>query len=123
MLRLLYHTALLLPKKPGWLMRGVRAMEYDAHTQWRYHLFMSWFWIFTIFPILVLFFCYPQGWLRWGVFITLVYSLYANWVSDFGAMHAAWAALRGDEITAKTDMLTAQVEKNGDELHAIHEER
>ena len=85
-----------------WVVRGVRAMEYNPYVQWRYHLVMSWVWLFSAVPILVLFFTFPSQWVRWGLLITLLYSLYANWVSDFTGVHAAWAALRGDQLAKKT---------------------
>jgi hypothetical protein len=88
------------------LLRGIRAMEYDPHTQWHFHLFMTWAWLISAAPILVLFFWFPTQWLRWGLLITLLYSLYANFATDFGAVHAAWAALRGDQISVKQGIAT-----------------
>lgn len=105
-----------------WLVTQVHRMEFDPYLQWRYHLAMSWFWIATIVPILILFFFFPAHWLRWGVFITLIYSLYANWVSDFTGLHAAWAALRGNQIAEKQDIaraeehIVSEVQELGDEL-------
>lgn len=90
------------------IVREVRAMEYDPYTQWRYHLVMSWVWIISAVPILILFFGFPVHWLRWGLLITLLYSLYANWVSDFTGLHAAWAALRGNQIAEKQDIARAE---------------
>lgn len=83
-------------------------MEYDPYTQWRYHLIMSWVWLISSIPIMLLFFGFPQQWLRWGLLITLLYSLYANWVSDFTGVHAAWAALRGDQLAKKQDIDSAK---------------
>ncbi len=39
-----------------------------------------------------LFFFTPGLWLKLGIFITLVYSIYANLATDHGAMSAAEAA-------------------------------
>lgn len=99
-----------------WIVRGIHSMEYDPHTQWRYHLAMVWFWLVTITPILVLFFGFEHQWIRWGVFITLIYSLYANWATDFGALHAAWAAFRGDQIMTEQQEREQQLEDIQDVL-------
>jgi hypothetical protein len=92
----------------AFIVRGVRAMEYNPHTQWRYHLAMSWVWLASAPPILMLFFFYPEQWLRWGLLITLLYSLYANFATDLGGLHAAWAAYRGDQISTKQDVQIAE---------------
>jgi hypothetical protein len=34
----------------------------------------------------------PTLWLKLGIFITLIYSIYANLATDYGAMSAAEAA-------------------------------
>jgi NAD(P)-dependent dehydrogenase (short-subunit alcohol dehydrogenase family) len=39
-----------------------------------------------------LFFFTPSPWLKLGIFITLIYSIYANLATDYGAMSAAEAA-------------------------------
>ena len=114
---LIAHTWLALRTEPevqkrarGWVARGINAMQYDPHTQWRYHIFMSWLWLASAVPILVLFFGFPSEWLRWGVFITLMYSLYANFVSDFTGVHAAWSALRGDQIIVTAEKTADVIE-------------
>jgi hypothetical protein len=42
--------------------------------------------------ICCLFFFTPTLWLKLGIFITLIYSIYANLATDYGAMSAAEAA-------------------------------
>ena len=49
------------------------------------------------FPAIVyLFFGQPNLWTKLGIFITLIYSIYANFATDYGAMSAAMAAF-GDK--------------------------
>ena len=43
---------------------------------------MAWLFIFE-----------PHLWLKWGLFVTLVYSIYANWTSDYTGMSASQSVI------------------------------
>jgi len=50
------------------------------------------YWLVNFPLVIYLFFGLPVIWLKWGIFITLIYSIYANFATDYGAMSAALAA-------------------------------
>jgi hypothetical protein len=50
------------------------------------------YWLINFPLICCLFFFTPALWLKLGIFITLVYSIYSNLATDYGAMSAAEAA-------------------------------
>jgi hypothetical protein len=47
------------------------------------------YWLINFPLICCLFFLTPVLWLKLGIFITLIYSIYANLATDYGAMSAA----------------------------------
>ena len=77
----------------GWLKPLLRDLETNPRTQFKVHVIGAYFWLVTAIPILVLFFAFPDLWLSIGVLITLLYSLYANFATDYGAASAALAAM------------------------------
>jgi hypothetical protein len=50
------------------------------------------YWLINFPLICCLFFFTPALWVKLGIFITLIYSIYANLATDYGAMSAAEAA-------------------------------
>jgi hypothetical protein len=50
------------------------------------------YWLINFPLVCCLFFLTPTLWLKLGIFITLIYSIYANLATDYGAMSAAEAA-------------------------------
>jgi hypothetical protein len=88
------HRRLILATtmRHGWLRHVVNSLETDAHTQYRVHLYGVVYWLINFPLVAYLFFGLPALWIKWGIFITLVYSIYANFATDYGAMSAAMAA-------------------------------
>lgn len=76
----------------GWLKHVVKGLEDDPHVQYRVHLYGAVYWLANFPLVTCLFFFAPSLWLKLGIFITLVYSIYANLATDYGAMSAAMAA-------------------------------
>lgn len=90
-----HHVAVLQPPvvmRHGWLKHVIRGLEDDPHVQYRVHLYGAIYWLVNFPLVTCLFFLAPQLWLKLGIFITLVYSIYANLATDYGAMSAAMAA-------------------------------
>jgi hypothetical protein len=50
------------------------------------------YWLINFPLICCLFFFTPTLWVKLGIFITLIYSIYSNLATDYGAMSAAEAA-------------------------------
>ena len=72
---------------------NVRILIEDIDTnpkiQNKVHTWGFWYWTIN-FPIITyLFFYQPVLWLKYGLFITLIYSIYANWTSDYTGMSAS----------------------------------
>lgn len=80
------------PIRHGWLKFIVKDLETNPHTQYKVHLYGVVYWLVNFPAVTLLFFFAPALWLKLGIFITLVYSIYANFATDYGAMSAAMAA-------------------------------
>lgn len=76
----------------GWLKHVVKGLETDPHVQYKVHLYGVIYWLVNFPLVAALFFLAPSLWLKLGIFITLIYSIYANFATDYGAMSAAMAA-------------------------------
>lgn len=75
-----------------WMKHIVKDLETNPRTQYKVHLYGVVYWLANFPLIAAFFFLAPNEWLKWGVFITLQYSIYANFATDYGAMSAAMAA-------------------------------
>lgn len=76
----------------GWLRHVISDLETNPRTQYKVHFYGVIYWLANFPLIVALFFGAPALWLKLGVFITLIYSIYANFATDYGAMSAAMAA-------------------------------
>jgi hypothetical protein len=82
----------------GWLKFVVKDLETNPRTQYKVHFYGAIYWLINFPLVAALFFLAPTVWLKWGIFITLVYSIYANFATDYGAMSAAMAAFGQDPL-------------------------
>ena len=80
------------PLRHGWVKFMVNDLETNPHTQYKIHLYGVIYWLANFPLVTALFFLEPALWLKLGIFITLVYSIYANFATDYGSMSAAMAA-------------------------------
>ena len=78
--------------RPGFMRAGIRVLETNPHAQYKVHRWGMWWWVINFPAVSALFFLDPSVWLKWGLYITLIYSIYANFSTDYGAMSAAMAA-------------------------------
>lgn len=76
----------------SWARHIVKDFETNPRTQYKVHLWGSMYWLVNLPMVCYLFFGQPALWTKLGIFITLVYSIYANFATDYGAMSAAMAA-------------------------------
>lgn len=81
-----------VPVRHGWVRVLARDLETNPDTQYNVHRYGVYYWLVNFPLVTLLFFLDPSVWLKWGIFITLVYSIYANLATDYGAMSAAMAA-------------------------------
>jgi hypothetical protein len=75
-----------------WFQVVWRDLEVDPYLQYQVHRWGSYWWLFNFLACSALFFFGPVIWLKWGLYITLMYSIYANLATDYGSMSAAMAA-------------------------------
>lgn len=78
----------------------VGSLEYDAKTQYKFHLAATWFWFATL--LVLPFIIHPHSGEQWVSLIILEVSLYANFATEFGAMSAAIAASQDPPGTVVT---------------------
>lgn len=127
----------------AWLGLFLKDLETNPHTQYRVHLYGVVYWLVNFPAVVLLFFLAPAIWLKVGIFITLIYSIYANFATDYGAMSAAMAVYTptGDglpqipleqttahftetsrlaRLLKENTELTQQVKANTDLLEEIH---
>jgi hypothetical protein len=89
------HARQLHPMPHGWLKHIIKDLETNPHTQYKVHLYGSVYWLINFPLVCALFFGLPTLWLKLGIFITLIYSIYANFATDYGGMSAAMASYGG----------------------------
>ena len=85
------HQAVTVPRH-AWLRHVVHGLETDPRKQFTVHKWGALYWLVNFPLVTALFFLEPALWLKLGIFITLIYSIYANFATDYGAMSAAMAA-------------------------------
>ena len=81
----------------AWLSIFIKDLETNPHTQFKVHQIGAIYWLINFPLVVMLFFLFPQLWVQVGVFITLVYSIYANFATDYGAMSSAMAAFKEEK--------------------------
>ena len=82
----------------SWLKLIIRDLETNPHTQYKVHWWGVIYWLIN-FPLVTCLFLFAPGiWDEVGIFITLIYSIYANFATDYGAMSAAMAAYNGEHL-------------------------
>jgi hypothetical protein len=80
------------PLRHGWLKLVIKDLETNPRTQYKVHFWGAVWWLVNLPLVVCLFFFAPGLWLKLGIFITLVYSIYANFATDYGGMSAAMAS-------------------------------
>jgi hypothetical protein len=73
--------------------KDVDQLDNNPKVQLRIHTVGFWYWTINFPLIAYMFFFQPGAWLKWGLFITLIYSIYANWTSDYTGMSSAQSVI------------------------------
>jgi hypothetical protein len=76
----------------SWMNLMFKDLSTNPYTQYKVHKWGAIYWLANFPLICFLFFFTPGLWLELGIFITLIYSIYSNLATDYGAMSAAEAA-------------------------------
>lgn len=90
-----HHHYHLPPIRHGWLSFIIKDLETNPRSQYKVHLYGMYYWLINFPLVVILFFAFPDLWIKIGVFITLIYSIYANFATDYGSMSSAMAAFAG----------------------------
>lgn len=75
--------------KPVKISLIIQDIDTNPKIQNKVHTIGFWYWTVNFPVITYLFFYQPALWLKYGLFITLIYSIYANWTSDYTGMSAS----------------------------------
>ena len=92
--------------------KDVEKLDDDPVVQLKIHTWGFYYWTIN-FPIIAYMFFFQQGiWLKWGLFITLIYSIYANWTSDYTGMSSAQSVIntQGTPVEIKSEGLGSGIE-------------
>lgn len=73
--------------------KNVYELDNNPRIQLKIHTVGFWYWTINFPLVTYLFFAQPNLWLKYGLFITLIYSIYANWTSDYTGMSSAQAVI------------------------------
>lgn len=89
------------------------AYELDNNPQVQLRIHTAGFWYWTInFPLVAyMFFFQPGAWNKWGLFITLLYSIYANWTSDYTGMSSSQAVINTQSVQVTKSTVTVKQAK------------
>ena len=81
----------------------VNELDNNPQIQLRVHTFGFWYWTVN-FPLVTYMFFFQQSvWLKYGLFVTLIYSIYANWSTDYAGMSSAQTVINtSKDITVQT---------------------
>lgn len=79
------------------IRRREHELEYDPRTQWRFHRRMCWFWLANFPIVTALFFGLPHLWIALALFVNTIYSLYANFCTEFDGVHSSYAGWQSQE--------------------------
>lgn len=78
-------------------------IDNNPKIQLRIHTVGFWYWTINFPLVTYLFFFEPTLWLKYGLFITLIYSIYANWTSDYTGMSSSQAVINTTkDVTIQT---------------------
>lgn len=76
----------------------IKNIDENPRIQLKIHTVGFYYWTINFPLIAILFFFFPAVWAQWGLFITLVYSIYANWTSDYTGMSSSQSVINTSTI-------------------------
>jgi hypothetical protein len=71
----------------GWMNLLLKDLSTNPYTQYKVHMWGAIYWLINFPLICFLFFFAPALWVKLGIFITLIYSIYANLATDYVRRH------------------------------------
>lgn len=71
----------------------INDIDNNPNIQLKIHTWGFYYWTINFPLIAYMFFFQPDAWAKWGLFITLIYSIYANWTSDYTGMSSSQSVI------------------------------
>ena len=95
--------------------KDINALDNNPRIQLKIHTIGFWYWTVNFPVVAYLFFFYPSIWLKYGLFVTLIYSIYANWSTDYAGMSSAQAVINtgGTDVDVRANPLGGGVTIEG----------
>jgi hypothetical protein len=95
-----------------WAILGhdINELDNNPKIQLKIHTVGFWYWTINFPLIAYMFFFMPTVWLKWGLFITLIYSIYANWTSDYTGMSSSQAVINTTNVEIKGSNVTVNID-------------
>jgi hypothetical protein len=76
----------------------IENIDDNPRIQLKIHTWGFYYWTIN-FPVITYLFLFHQDvWLKWGLFITLIYSIYANWTSDYTGMSSSQSVINTEKV-------------------------
>ena len=96
-----------LTKLAKYIGKDVNSLDNDPKVQLKIHTVGFWYWTVNFPTITYLFFFQQHVWLTYGLFITLFYSIYANWTSDYTGMSSSQSVIntQGNPVEIESEGL------------------
>lgn len=85
------------------IRKDVDELDNNPNVQLKIHTFGFYYWTINFPLITFMFFFFPAVWFKWGLFITLIYSIYANWTSDYTGMSSAQSVINTTDEEVKLE--------------------
>ena len=86
----------------------IKKVDNDPRIQLKIHTVGFWYWTIN-FPIITYMFFFQQTvWLKYGLFITLIYSIYANWTSDYTGMSSSQSVINTEKVEINDSNVTVR---------------
>ena len=80
----------------------VKDVDENPRVQLKIHTWGFYYWTLNFPLVTYMFFYQPALWLQYGLFITLIYSIYANWTSDYTGMSSSQSVINTETLNVNT---------------------
>ncbi len=81
-------------------------VDNNPQIQLKIHTFGFYYWTVNFPLVAYMFFFQPKLWNTWGLFITLIYSIYANWTSDYTGMSSSQSVINTTNVNIDAENVT-----------------
>lgn len=93
-------------------IHDVNELDNNPRVQLKIHTVGFWYWTINFPLIAYMFFFQPTAWNKWGLFITLIYSIYANWTSDYTGMSSSQSVINTTSVEVTDSTVTINEDKS-----------